>query len=146
MVFFWDKEDVRNDIFHEITEKSTSRIVTLGQEAVGFCWGYPTNSVDLEKKIGLPGLAKTINEQFGAVPLGYIDEVGVTPNLRLRGLGKNLWTQAEEILAERGCQVIVARSRPDVKIFNWWIRTGFQIIQKYGGDDKRVVIARAISL
>lgn len=144
LVNFWDKETVQNDICAEITEQSTARIVTIGQKVTGFCWGYPITSVELEKKLGLPGLAQTITTQFGPGLLGYIDEVGVDPNLRLRGLGKDLWNQIVDILKSRGCQVIIARSRPDVKIFNWWLRTGYQIIQKYGKPDIRVVIARKI--
>lgn len=144
LTFFWETETVKNDIFNEITAGATCRIVTSGSEVVGFCWGYPINKAGLEKKLQLPGLAKTFEEKFGEGRLGYIDEVGIIPNLRLRGWGKNLWNQVVDALAKKGCQVIAARSQPNVRIFNWWIKTGYTVIQQYGSDDARVIIARAI--
>lgn len=143
LTFFWKEDAVKKDILNEIAGDAVCEIITIGTKVVGFCWGYPVDADSLEKKLLLPNLAKTIREKFGANQLGYIDEVGILPEYRLQGLGKKLWGRLERSLAEKKCKIIIARSQPKVKMFDWWLKTGYQIIQKYSGKDARAIIACA---
>lgn len=144
LTFFWETETVKQEILNEISDEAVCKIIIEGNKVAGFCWGYPIDTITLEKKIHLPGLAKILDSSFGLRLLGYIDEVGVTAHLRQKGLGQYLWNEVSRELEKQGCLIIIARSQPNVKMFPWWLRNGFQIVQKYGGEDERVIIARPI--
>ncbi len=141
---FWEVAAVKQDILHEVTDEAVCKILIQENKVWGFCWGYPIDSIALEEKTRLPGLTKALDDSFGQKLLGYIDEVGVATHLRQKGWGQLLWNEVSRELQKKGCRVIIARSQPNVKMFPWWLRHGFRLVQKYKGKDERVIIARTL--
>src|SRR3989344_3543082 len=52
LVDFWPREQVVNDLYHEITSGASCWLAADSDRVVGFCWGYPITITNLELKLG----------------------------------------------------------------------------------------------
>ena len=86
---FWNTADVLASIQKELSRNCSRGFLSVGpdNEVIGFTWGY---QVDQEEMRTISGHAK-LNPFFQNGELVfYIDELGVDPVCRLKGMGKFL--------------------------------------------------------
>jgi len=148
VVDFWPKEKVESDIREEIGSSDDFCVIALdNQGVVGFCWGYLIPPEKLEKKTELPGLASTINENFGDLALvSYQDEIGVLTQYRCQNIGNVLHSKLLDFFRRRGLKVTITRtkSNPPSVAYRWYQRIGYKVIDEYHDTDGRVILASTL--
>jgi hypothetical protein len=48
LIDFWPREKVIYDIYHEITKEASCWLAMNNSMVIGFCWGYPIVTTELE--------------------------------------------------------------------------------------------------
>lgn len=133
----WPYDQVKSDLLHEITDKTSCWIATKDALVVGFCWGYPIKVLELEKKLGIE-----CNIDTNQV-VAYQDEVGVSPEYRGQKIAKAMVHRRLQDFIAQGLDYGIVRTRviPEPSLtFGWYQRLGYSILARY--DDGRVVLGR----
>lgn len=147
LVDFWSREQVKTDLVHEITSEASCWLALASNKVVGFCWGYPITTDDLEKKLGLPIKSKLGDKGLGLV--AYQDEVGVILPYRGRGIAKAMLEKRLDDFLDQGLEWGIVRTRqsPEAsQTFLWYIeKLGYEILSTYPVDDGRVILGRKLA-
>jgi GNAT superfamily N-acetyltransferase len=148
MVPFWPPEEVRADMYHEITPEASCWLALEKSKVVGFCWGYPISVFDLEAKLKVDGLAGKLVGAFATDEVAYQDEMGVLLSHRGHRIAKELFVNRHRDFIRRGFKVGVVRTRelPEPSVTYQWFteKLGYQVIARYPVDDGRIVLARPL--
>lgn len=149
LVQFWPAEQVRKDILHEVTPESSCWIALYNNKVVGFCWGYPIEVSELERKLKI-GFSNDLQRQFGsAYTVFYQDEMGVDPSYQGQGIASAMFDRRLEDLLGRGMTIGVVRTRerPEPSVTHgWFMEMGYPVIARYPNksnheEDGRVIMA-----
>jgi hypothetical protein len=153
IVDFWPRDQVREDIYHEINPESSCWLAiedngSLSQnKVIGFCWGYPIRIDELEKKLLLPGLKKSVIRKFGKIEgkIAYQDELGLISSYRGRKVAKKMFTLRLRDFLDQGLPIGIVRtkSNPPTVTYLWFLRIGYEVVAEYNDLDGRVVLARS---
>ncbi len=145
LVDFWGRKTVLSDIKNEIKSGTSSCWLALDQmKVIGFCWGYPSTTSDISKKMGIPidfsplQLSDSFNQ-----PLALQDEVGVLAPYRGKKIAKELVRLRNQDFLEMGlsCGIVRTREAPEPSItYLWYSRIGYHVLARYPDDDGRVVM------
>ncbi len=88
---FWTVPGVMEDLRREMAKDGAAGFLSLSwskrTEVTGFSWGYRVNAEQLADLASDPEIKKFFNPGEMAF---YIDELGVSPGYRDRGIGKSL--------------------------------------------------------
>jgi GNAT superfamily N-acetyltransferase len=144
---FWPAEVVREDIMHEVTEKTSCWLAWKQDLVVGFCWGYPITPDALEEKLKLSGFASSVTREFGHdCRIGYQDEIGVRGEYRGHGIAKKMFSYRLEDFRRMGLNVGVVRTKtnPPSVTNLWFMDLGYRVICEYNDLDGRVILARSL--
>ncbi len=145
---FWPKEEVKDNIRNEVTDKSSCVLALCDGQVVGFCWGYPITLPDLEQKLGLEFLA-LLSERWGNQDVvAYQSEMGLLKRHRGQGIAQRMFQRRQKDFLDHGLKVGVVRTRefPEPSVTFLWFtqKLGYQVMTRYPGDDGRVVLAREL--
>lgn len=147
MVLYWPPEEVRADMYHEITPEASCWLALEQSKVVGFCWGYPVSIDALAAKLKIDNLSGVLKDLFGTDTVAYQDELGVYLSHRGMGIAKDLFTIRHRDFIDQGLGAGVVRTRqyPEPSVtFKWFTeKLGYSIIARYPEDDGRVVLARS---
>jgi len=147
IVDFWPYEQVREDIFHEITPESSCWLAMDDEKVVGFCWGYPIKVSDLEEKLGISFSAQ-MHEMFGKHDIvAYQDDIGILTEYRGLKLAKELIKLRFEDFKNQGLAIGVFRtmtSPPSVTYLWYSQKLDYKVVAKYKDTDGRVIMARTL--
>lgn len=101
----------------EMTESDMPAVKALMQSIPGF-WHEAWNDGTLSKALASAGGLALVHEEDGRIvgivfchDLGfraYLSELAVAEEMRGRGIARKLLARVEEILRERGCEMIIA--------------------------------------
>ena len=123
---FWTVEGVIEDIKKQMERPHAVGFWALhGEEVVGFTWGYEVSKEDLRKISGVETL-DVLFEKGDRV--FYIDELGVAPLFRKRGVGEQL-SKALIAVAQGLCGIQRFTLRTDIKAIaarKLYIKLGFK--------------------
>jgi GNAT superfamily N-acetyltransferase len=142
---FWPREQVTEDLFHEITEESSCWLALYESRVIGFCWGYPITLEYLEKKLGLSLNLTTWTSLGQQIQIAYQDEVGVLSEFRGRKIAKTMVKHRLLDFLAKGLNVGIVRTReyPEPsETFLWYQRLGYETVARYTNGDGRVILAR----
>lgn len=110
----WDEEEVLGGMKKELQKPFARMVIAVAAEndkAIGFSWGYEVSESDLLEISGNSVLVDFIfripNRVF------YIDELGVAPSFRGKGIGKKISQILLEYAKKSGFSAIVLRT--DIK-------------------------------
>ncbi|MBI5306653.1 GNAT family N-acetyltransferase [Candidatus Wolfebacteria bacterium] len=151
VIDFWPSEVVRNDIYKEIMSMSSCWLALSDLKVIGFCWGYPIQINELEKKLKLPNFANSLLSHFrNECNVAYQDEIGVLRQYRQKGIAKEMFLKRLKDFQLLGLKIGVVRTLEDnfSVPYQWYQKLGYQIIDKYdrcNDDDKRIILAKDIS-
>ncbi len=144
LVDFWSTDQVTKDLFHEIKENASCWLAISGNEVIGFCWGYPVKTENLETKLGVPldiGFNKT-------EVVAYQDEVGVLSAYRGSKIAKTMVTLRLNDFLAQGLEFGIVRTKeyPEPsKTFLWYTKKlGYKVIASYPETDGRVILGRKL--
>jgi len=149
VVDYWPRGIVARDIRHEINDRSSCWLAMDGASVIGFCWGYPISQDTLEEKLGLEGLARTIEHDLRCPwDVAYQDEIGVLPGYRRRGIARWLFeARLDDFLRQGlGLSVVRTKTRPPTVVYHWYLRLGYRVVAEYGDQEGRVVMAKKLYL
>lgn len=106
---FWTTERVISDIQKEKAKPWATMFIaeTMNDGCIGFTWGYEVSPEDLREISGANALDKIFAR---GKKVFYIDELGVKPTVRNRGIGKKLSRALVERARDIGCTSIVLRT------------------------------------
>lgn len=148
LVDFWPRVQVISDLHHEITPEASCWLAMSNASVIGFCWGYPINTTDLETKLGVSFRAK-LDCDDNRNPVAYQDEIGVLTAYRGRKIAKAMVANRLDDFLAQGLQVGIVRTKQSPEpseTFLWYTRKlGYEILATYPGDDGRVVLGRKLS-
>lgn len=125
LIFFWNIESVSQDIQTQLSLPQTAGFLALkDDEIVGFTWGYPVeikitisvSTLDLTIPVNsnlAPCLPSDEREFLKGYTVGYIDEVGVRPAFRGKGIGASLTWEIVEYF--RSLDLSLAFLRTDIR-------------------------------
>jgi len=153
VVDFWPRDVVKKDIFHEINPDASCWLTVEidsnvpKKKVVGFCWGYPVGLEELEKKLSLPGLRKSVIRKFGNMDgkIAYQDELGLIGSYRGRKIAKKMFALRLKDFLSQNLEVGLIRTKtnPPTVTYLWFIRIGYEVVAEYNDSDGRVVLARS---
>ncbi len=139
---FWQEEEVLGDIYKEVKDDSSCWIVLLGNQVVGFTWGYPISVTELEKKLNLK-VADRIRHLFGDVEtVAYKDEIGIKKQFRGQGIAQELFRRRINDFKAKGLKVVTSRTKknPPAVTYLWYSKLGFKEVAWYNDPDEKVVM------
>ena len=122
---FWKVQDVENDIKTQLGKAFAKGYLALKKsQIVGFTWGYPVEikitisvpTLDLTVPVNsnlAPSLASDQRDTLKGYTAGYIDEVGVRPAFRGKGIGARLTWEIVEYF--RSLDLPLAFLRTDIR-------------------------------
>ncbi len=142
---FWSRNRVEKDIRHEVHQDSSCWIALDRPRVIGFCWGYPVTTADLEKKLGIALDGHLVRHFENVQTVAYQDEIGVLFEYRKRGLARQMFQNRLSDFLSQGLNVGVVRTRehPEPSVtFSWFTsQLGYKIIARYPDNDGRVILA-----
>ncbi len=145
LVDFWPKEVVSSDLQHEITADSSCWLALATGKVIGFCWGYPIKSSELEEKLGLSIFA-SIEKCFGKqTTIAYQDEVGVVSSYRGKKIAKKMVLCRLNDFLDKKLTIGIVRTRkfPEPsETYMWYKRLGYYTLAEY--SDGRVILGRKL--
>lgn len=145
LVDFWPKEVVLSDLKHEITTDSSCWIAKANEKVIGFCWGYPISTSELEEKLGL-SVAISIEKCFGRqATIAYQDEVGVIYSHRGKKIAKTMVSHRLNDFLDKNLTIGIVRTRqfPEPsETYTWYKRLGYCTLAEY--PDGRVILGRKL--
>ena len=145
LIDFWPKEIVLSDLQHEITTHSSCWIALADERVIGFCWGYPIATSDLEEKLGLPIITE-IEKHYGEqAVVAYQDEVGVISSYRGRKIAKAMVLYRLNDFLDKKLTIGIVRTRQSPEpseTYLWYKQLGYQTLAKY--SDGRVILGRKL--
>ena len=121
---FWTIEGVIKDIRKQMKCSNAVGFLALYDgEVIGFTWGYEISKNDLQEISGV----KSLDIIFENSRVFYIDELGVSPLFRNKGIGEQL---SRTLLAavRNSCEIRCFTLRTDIKAVaarNLYIKLGF---------------------
>jgi ribosomal protein S18 acetylase RimI-like enzyme len=123
LVPFWSDEDVKKDLEFALTqEKPIVLVAGNNDKLVGFTWGYKTS---LEN---FPFLEGVISNNSN-----YMDEIAVSGNARIKGIGTALSQEYIRTCAEQGIDEIVLRTdERNTASMTLFKKQGFTPVMKNG--------------
>lgn len=149
LVDFWPREQVISDLHHEIAPEASCWLAMSKDRVVGFCWGYPITTSDLEAKLGVSFNNNPECHSEAAEPIAYQDEVGVLSAYRGRKIAKAMVVQRLSDFISQGLQIGIVRTKQSPEpseTFLWYTeKLGYKILANYPGDDGRVILGRQLS-
>lgn len=153
VVDFWSRSIVKEDIFHEINPEASCWLTVENNDdsslkrVVGFCWGYPANIEELEKKLALPGLKRAVIERFGKIDgkIAYQDELGLVNSYRGKKIAKKMFALRLQDFVAQNLRIGLVRTKtnPPTVTYLWFTRIGYEVVAEYNDSDGRVVLARS---
>jgi len=89
-------------------------------------------------------IVASIHQERSQYPVGRIDSIAVTPELRRQGIGQQLMSQLLETLEEKGCREVLLVVRVSNHVAQEFYRSfGFQVKSQltgyYNGEDGLVM-------
>ncbi len=145
MTEYWPTHQVTEDLEHEIGPDASAWLAFSGDNVIGFCWGYPIEAAELEKKLKVD-FADDLLRRFGATRVAYQDELGIVSAFRGQKLAKELFIRRHRDFLAQGLTVGVVRTRrlPEPSVTYLWFteKLGYVVVAEY--DDGRVVLANDI--
>jgi hypothetical protein len=147
LVDFWAREQVIDDLNHEITPESSCWLAIVDNKVIGFCWGYPIIKSQLETKLGI-----TFNNKLECKDnelMAYQDELGVVFNYRKQKRAKAMFVNRLNDFIVRGLKIGIVRTRQRPSpsdTFLWYTKKlGYKIIASYPKNDGRVILGRNLN-
>lgn len=135
----WSPEEVLAVIATSNVPRVSRWIAVCEDQVVGFTWGYPMKSKDVEEKLQcvLPFAAEC--------EVAYQAELGVLPAYRNQGIARTLLRLRNECLHRLGIETGVVRVKkaPEPSVtYLWYVhRLEYVEIASYPADDGRVILA-----
>lgn len=135
---FWTIPRVIDDLRREMSQKGAAGFLSLAWnrevEVIGFTWGYRVSARQLAELASNPEVVKF----FDVGDTGfYIDELGVSPNYRDRGIGKNLTELLiGQALYQRNKKIFLRTNRKAVAARSVYNDLGFQELDLTDGAYK----------
>lgn len=147
LVDYWPHEQVMSDLQNEITAESSAWVAICDDRVVGFCWGYPISTKDLEEKLKVP-VAEIIEQMYGVDFVAYQDELGVLTELRGHGIAHKLVKKRLDDFLERKLKVGIVRTRlfPNPTVTYHWFteKLDYKPVIQYPGADGRVILGQKL--
>jgi GNAT superfamily N-acetyltransferase len=143
VIDFWPYKEVISDIQKEVTKYSSCWVILYENNVIGFTWGYPINTLELEKKLQINDLSKKIQQFFGQINVvAYKDEIGIKKEFRGQGIAQELFQRRINDFREMGLEVVLSRTKknPPAITYLWYTKLGFKEIAHYNDVDERVVL------
>jgi len=141
---YWPSSVVANDLLHEISPDSSCWLALEGERVVGFCWGYPISSNNLEKKLLLPGLAAKILKHYGEdATVAYQDDMGVLKPYRGQGIARKLFLLRLHGFLQKNLAIGLVRTKadPPTVTYKWFLSMGYEVLDRYASPDNRVILS-----
>jgi hypothetical protein len=146
----WTAEQIQHDLEQELAKPGAiCRVAGHVPNVAGFCWGYPVEIGDFEKLLNLSGIDSAIGSRSGSKAIVYLDEIGMHSKQRHAGMAAGLLHRWLGDYADEGFRYVVLRtaaadaSTNQVPVaYSWFSRLGFEVLDRYGADDSRVVMGR----
>jgi ribosomal protein S18 acetylase RimI-like enzyme len=76
---------------------------------------------------------------------GYLADIGVRREFRVKSLGKILWQNAEKKMKSDGVRGIILRVHREAVTHDWFIRLGYTVAYTYTDSSDRVILALILS-
>ncbi len=141
---YWPRDQVRQDLEHELTDITSCWLCFDGEQVVGFCWGYPITLGELEEKLKTEIAISSQGDKRQLV--AYQDEMGLIDRYRGSGLAKTMFLRRLDDFLSLGLKTTIVRTRelPNPSVtFSWFVgKLGYEVVARY--VDGRVVLARPL--
>ncbi|HLD21297.1 MAG TPA: GNAT family N-acetyltransferase [Patescibacteria group bacterium] len=137
----WSREQVLEDLQHEITPVSSCWLAMKKEQVIGFCWGHPITIAELEKKLGIgTGLP-------GDERVAYQAELGVLENFRGQGIARELFQRRRiDFLRQELVRGVVRTKEgpPPSVTYTWYLHDGYRVVARYPDGTGRVIMTRRL--